>query len=295
MPNITDMALQGLRDNDYTTGMIKSRLEQERQLEDMKRRRSLEQEVPGFTSGATPFDIQSAEENLAESPNFGLEPQRQLATFGRAQQAAQLAGYPTPQKQAEAQAAAEREKTTMPLQVAKTQQQGAMDIEREQQRGAMQRAMQQEFMQRGLKQMEAESPQQQYYKELMKTLGTDGGPGNIKSISKTGVTFQTPSAAINQQTLNQIAAARAAVQKASGMWGADPTAAQTRLSQLVAGAVANHPASQEDKILARQISEDPRTAGMSADELVQRMQRKGALDPNRVSSIRELLAIIKGE
>lgn len=199
----------------------------------------------------------------------------------------QALGFENPQQQMESQRKFEMQKFQLPL-----------EQERERQRGAL--ALAQEKGQQASALQEAKSQGQ--LEAISKFIGAGGmAPGGHMSISGVGsVTAPKQQPAVQATTLNQLSQARKDYETSrTGLFGrkatGDPGKKQ-RLDQLIAGAVANHPSTPEDKAFAYELATDQDTAGIPVNQLADKIDASGdpTFNQDRLRQILELVSIYRG-
>ena len=197
-----DQALNSLRSLQSTSNAARSipmRRRQEDILDEMRRNLYLEGQRPGLTfSGATPVDIEKAQSDLGDSPNFGNEAVARLKDYENSQYDANKAGFENPQASAAYGRSMEEQKMNMPIREAEVT--GGYDLQKQAQAD------------KARQQLQDTDPQGGYFKQLGDVLGGGSlGDRAITHVGPGGVSFATPQKPSAGSTVsNALVAARRA-------------------------------------------------------------------------------------
>lgn len=189
----------------------------------------------------------------------------------------------------------ETAKAMAPLEVARTNAQTA--LANAQTNAQAELAKQQEAT-RGV--IEAAKINQKPYDQFFGAISGEDGrglqPGDTASMG--GMSFHrggVPHAANVNPLYTQLATARQALQQSqggiSGLFGGG-SGQQAKVDQLVAAIIAQHPADNGIKNIARQIASDPEDKNLSFAQILPKI---GGLPPDKVDQLRDLLSVLRGK
>jgi hypothetical protein len=246
-------------------------------------RKQRAEELSSYGTGPSAArELSSLEQDIAEDPYTGAAARQKVADIQDA--LAKAAMYERPEI-----AGPRREQQAFELRKEEAPARMAGEYGMRQAEEATRRAMEVE--------QEKQRGRTTAYGALIGALGGGLKPGAHLSLSDVGsVTIPGEKRAIDPGVLNKLAAARqnlAKAQQQSWWWqkGKEPEREQVR--QLVAGAIANHPANEDVKWLARDILTDPTTKNMDVDSAIEAKGQTQLTDEEH-SHLSELLQIYRG-
>ena len=244
-----------------------------------QRKRELEQSM---VSGA-PDQFQATQANrlgilnrdIAQDPFTGAAEREKTQAIQALISQAQLEGFDSPQAASQYVRQQEERKLGMPAEVAELGERGGLAVEQARQRGALD---------------VAKSYQQAQQEQIEAARGVGGflAPGGRFSTSRTGFSATVPpERQVPAALSNQLDRARQQAEISSRN--------QPMLDQQVASVFAAHPANDDVKLTVRAIVADPKSAEMSAQQILDRLVSLGNdVSPQDRVHITELLDIVRG-
>jgi len=284
-----DDALAALRGMGANQGLQLAGL-QEGRASEMKRNLDLQQRFPDqIWAGATPSDVSGLERDIKQNPYSSQNAAARQFEDIAMQREAQAGGFRSPQEAAESARQMEMYKLQSPERVAGIEQQGALERQREMSRG-------------NLAVTESKGAQQENFLDMLRQQALAGG--NISRVSAPGggsVSY-TPEQQIPPVLLNQLSAARAALETAKtkqghNFWNTDITGpAQNTFNQYWQAVLARHPAPPDVKEWVNQVVNNPQTANMPLDQLLSDPQyAEGAPTEAELHWMNQLLSLYRGK